>query len=88
MPQICDIDYSMLPDYMQDGARLYIERGILPGSFLQSVFSNDLVGAFATADPTNIKRLYDYADFLFNECPVECWGSRERVKAWHESKKA
>jgi len=55
---------------------------------LQSVFSNDLVGAFATADPTNIKRLYDYADFLFNECPEGCWGSRERVKAWHESKKS
>jgi len=75
-------DYSKLPDYMQSGMKLYIERGVLPGSFLQAVISNKLVESFAQADDVNTHRLRDYADFLYNQAPLGSWGSEKAMIAW------
>lgn len=77
-------NYSMLPDYMQDGMKLWVERGILPGSFLEAVLRNDLMGALGRADSNNIERLKDYGMFLYNEVPSTCFGSDEKVQAWAE----
>jgi len=68
--------------------RLYVEQGVLPGSFLRAVISNNLVEAFAQADSTNILRLFDYANFLYNEVPSPCWGSEEKMLAWAEKRRA
>jgi len=68
--------------------RRYIEEGALPGSFLRAVICNKLVEAFAQADSTNILRLFDYADFLYNEVPSPCWGSEEKMLEWAEKCKA
>jgi hypothetical protein len=76
------MNYEMLPEYMQDGMRLYIEKGIEPGSFLYSVLCNDLMGAFGTADSVNKARLADYCTFLYNEAPSQCHGSPAKVQAW------
>lgn len=77
-------NYSILPDYMQEGMQLWIERGILPGGFLTAVLRNDLMGALGRADSTNIDRLKDYGMFLYNEAPSDCFGSDEKVQKWEE----
>jgi hypothetical protein len=67
---------------MQDAMRLYIENGIDGGNFLNAVLCNDLMGATARADYINRGRLFDFCDFLYNEVPEGCHGSREKVEAW------
>lgn len=76
------IDYSLLPDHMRDGMRLYIEKGIPPGHFMTSVLSNDLMGAMGRADDINRHRIFDYAAFLYNEAPIGCFGSPDHVSEW------
>ena len=75
-------DYSKLPEHCRGGMKRYIEEGIPPGDFLEAVICNDLVQAFARADDTNITRLFDYANFLYNEVPSVCWGSKEKMLGW------
>jgi len=76
------IDYSALPEHMQDGARLYMEHGIAPGSFLTAILCNDFMGACAKADRINRERLFDYAQWLYNHAPRSSFGSRARVENW------
>ncbi|KKL92728.1 hypothetical protein LCGC14_1881740 [marine sediment metagenome] len=76
------IDYSKTPAHMGDEMRLYIEKGILPRSFLRAVLSNDFVEAVRQADYINTLRIYDWADFLYNQLPVVSWGSEEKMLAY------
>jgi len=76
------IDYSPLPEHMQDGMQMYIEYRIEPGSFLTAVLENDLMGALGKADDINKHRLYDYGLWLYNEAPAGCFGSVEAVREW------
>lgn len=76
------VDYSSLPEHMQDGARDYVERGYGPGSFLRAVLGNDLVGAFGHADEINLAAMTAWASWLSNEVPHGCWGSAAKVDAW------
>ena len=75
-------DYSRLPEHCREGMKRYIEHGIIPGDFLQAVICNKLVESFAIADDTNIKRLFDYTDFLYNEVPTSAWGSEKKMLEW------
>ena len=75
-------NYEILPEHMQDGMRLYIERGIEGGGFLTAVLCNDLMGALGKADSINRHALFDYGNFLYNEAPASCYGSPEKVAAW------
>lgn len=77
-------DYSKIPEHCRDGLRLYVERGIPPGSFVTAVLENNLVEAFGRADHVNMGRIRDYADWLYNDAPSSSWGSPARVKAWIE----
>ena len=76
------IDYSPLPEHMQDGMRRYMESGIEPGSFLYAVLSNNLMDAFGRADSINRHHLREYCEWLYNYAPRGSFGSQERVKAW------
>jgi len=87
MRTIYDINYDALPEHMRDGAKLYIERGIEPGSFLAAVLANDLVGAASRADHININALKAWAMWLYSDCPSQAWGSREKVAAWIETRR-
>jgi hypothetical protein len=75
-------DYSTIPEHMRDGARLYIENGIPPGSFLTAVISNDLFGALGKADEINRDRIFDWCRFFYNEAPGGCYGSAKRFDDW------
>jgi hypothetical protein len=79
------IDYTRLPYHMRDGMQLYIEEGIVPGSFLRAVLSNDLMGALGKADDINQAILPVYGRFLYNDAPCGCYGSPETVAAWCNS---
>jgi hypothetical protein len=76
------VEYDDLPDHMQDGAKLYVEKGIRPGDFMMTVLSNDLVGACERADVANRQYLREWATWLKWNCPGGAWGSREKVDAW------
>lgn len=76
------INYDRVPSHMQDGIRAYVETGRHPGGFLKAVLSNELVQAFNAADSTNRRYMDEWAAFLFNELPANCWGSRETVDEW------
>ena len=77
-----DVGYSGIPEHCRDGGRVYIEKGVRPGHFLEAVFSNKLVESFGRADYSNIEKMDAYARFLYNEAPSACWGSKERVEKW------
>jgi hypothetical protein len=67
---------------MREGARLYIEQGIEPGSFMVAILSNDLMGAFQRADHVNVEFMRHWADWLYNDCPMAARGKPERVENW------
>ena len=71
-----------IPERMMNGIKMYVEKGILPGDFLQCVISNDLFGAIGRADDENIRNLPAYTAFFYNKTPSICWGSREMMKEW------
>jgi hypothetical protein len=76
------IEYDTLPGDARETARLYVERGLAPGGFMRAVLENNLVQAFGHADAHNLVRMYDYADWLYNDVPADAWGSAARVQAW------
>ena len=76
------VKYDRLPIRMVCATRRYIEEGILPGDFLQQVFSNSLVGAYMEADNGNRACMFEWAKFLYWEAPPGCHGSKEKMVAW------
>jgi hypothetical protein len=76
------VNYSKCPSkHMEESVRLYVEHGILPGSFLQAVLANNLIHAAGRADSINAELLREWAFFLL-ELPDECWGSWGQVVKW------
>ena len=74
--------YDMLPDYMRDRARAYVENGEPVGSFLTAVFENNLVEALGRADMENRAAIFVWTRWLYNDVPMDAWGSPEKVAAW------
>jgi len=79
------IDYdadNLLPKHMREGMKRYIEDRRPTGSFLTAVLSNDLMNTLRCADDINRHCLFNYAMWLHNYAPPECYGSPEKVRAW------
>ena len=76
------LDRSNIPEYMHGGLILYLVHAVEPGGFLNAVLRNNLKEACVKADHINRDRLHDYVVFLYNEVPMNCWGSDEAVDAW------
>jgi len=81
-------DYSKLPGSLQNGMKRYIEEGVIPGHFLRAVLENNLSESFARADDMNRLHMYDIVSWMYNEAPIDCWGSEKKVKAWIEMRRA
>ena len=79
-----EMKYNLLPEHIRRGVKNYIERGIIPGDFLQAVICNNLKESFNRADDINITRMLDIVDFFYNEAPFLCWGSEEKMYKWIE----
>ena len=76
------VRYDKLPEHMQSGARLYIEEGIRPGSFLTAVLENNLTQAVQFADSTNRNLLSIYVEWMHWDIPSLAHGSPQLVSAW------
>ena len=74
--------YKLLPEHGREPMKLYIEKGIEPGSFLTAVLSNNLIESFGRADSINSERIRDYCQFLYQHAPRDCWGSLKRIDEW------
>ena len=44
--------------------------------------------AVGLADLHNIAIIPTYAHYIYNELPMKCWGSKEKVKEWLNNKEA
>jgi hypothetical protein len=78
------LNYTLIPSHMREGVRLYIEMGIMPGSFLTAVLENNLKEAVGRADSINKARITDWASFMFNEMPAGAQGNPENVRKYAE----
>jgi hypothetical protein len=71
-----------VPEHMRAGMARYVVLGVLPGSFLRAVLSNDLIEAGRMADDENRRCLFEYVMFFINYAPSDCYGSPEAMRAW------
>jgi len=82
MPEL-KLDYSYIPtDYCVEGMKNYFEHHIKPGDFLTALLENDFLKALRYADPVNMSRLGDWAQWLTNEPGMMTYGSKEAVARW------
>lgn len=71
-----------VPELVKHSLDLYVNNRIPAGHFLTAVLENDLAGAFAYADRVNKYFMGDIVAYIYNELPIACWGSREKVANW------
>lgn len=79
-----------VPEYMHGAILRFYNDGLHPGSFLAAVINNDLRGAIAKADETNMYKLPNYIRWFYNYAPGGSWGRpnavEEYIKRFHEQK--
>lgn len=80
--------YAAIPELTLRSLMLYVNDGVPTGSFLRSVLSNDLFGAFERADQQNRDTIGLLVTYIYNEIPAECWGTREHYHQWLDRKRA
>ena len=73
---------------MRSGLEIYLTTGRIPGNFLQALLSNNLIDAFARADPTNLDLLQQWCWWMHGEFPSTAWGSRDKMLAWSKERQA
>ena len=75
--------YGMeVPDEIIESIQRYVEHGIPTGGFLEAVICNNLREAVGRADHKNILILPAIVSYLYNECPMGCWGTADSFKEW------
>lgn len=72
-----------VPEHLREGLARYVIHGIIPGSFLQAVISNDLHGAIHLGDDDSLAGIKSILSFLWNSTPSQCFGDRVRLMQWH-----
>ena len=69
-------------EHMEDSMYLWVNKGILPGSFGTALLLNSLSGAVMAADARNRIRIPEWVEWCYWNLPSSCWGSEEKVLAW------
>lgn len=64
----------------------YVEHGLLPGSFVTAVLSNDLMGALGKADIDNRRDIFEICQYVWDTVPVAAHGSPQKVSQWLKRK--
>ena len=77
-----------IPDHTRGALERYITHGIIPGDFLISVLTNDLMGAISRADHDNSQCLRDIAAWIYMRAPGHCWGDIDAIREYSLSKRA
>lgn len=68
--------------YIKESLKSYIENRIPTGGFLHAVLSNDLMKAFQKADMRNRYQLFEIVEYIYNNLPINSYGSPEQVDKW------
>ncbi|MFW6015283.1 MAG: hypothetical protein ACOCRK_02530 [bacterium] len=71
-----------IPEGIKNSLDRYVNERVPVGGFLQAVLSNDLMGAMGKADEQNREALHSICSYVYNNIPLACWGSKEKVKKW------
>lgn len=71
-----------IPAHIKEAIDRYVTKGTSCGHFVMNVLENNLVGAINYADPENLKQIREIVSYCYNYIPGDCWGSKEKVKAW------
>lgn len=74
--------YEDIPERTQQTLIDYVERGYVPGSFVQAVLSNNLVESIGRADIQNLQALPSIGKFMYNRMPMNAWGSVDSVQRY------
>ena len=74
--------YDRAPASVVASIDRFVEHRIAPGSFVRAVLSNDLAGAFGTADESSLRGLRDIMLYIHWEVPARCHGSESKVQKW------
>jgi hypothetical protein len=64
------------------------EHCVYPGGFLCAVLEGDLFGAYGRADQLTLEGMQALVMFVYNQLPAGCWGSKDKMKAWHAERNA
>lgn len=78
------MNYDKIPENYREEMQRYVEQGLETGRFLYSILTNNFHDAVVRADKNNLIHLIDFAHFIYNELPTECWGNKEKVDKWIE----
>jgi hypothetical protein len=71
-----------IPENTMAALHRYVYYRVLPGSFLTSVLTNDLFGAYGRADTENLAAMKDILSYVYMEIPSVSWGNQEKVNQW------
>lgn len=71
-----------MPDDTKASLDRYVKEKIPTGGFLYAVLTNDLFEAVGRADIQNRHALFEICRYIYNELPLGCWGSVEKVSNW------
>jgi hypothetical protein len=78
--------YKRIPPHILASIDAWVLRATPTGGFVGAVLKNDLKGAVSHADLECIPAIPAMVAYLYNECPMACWGSVDQVKAWAAAK--
>lgn len=81
-------DYEPLAKEYRTDMEQYIKLGLLPGSWLARVLSNDLAMAIHEGTPIQVVDLPDVVRWLIRFAPAKCWGSPEIMMVWSTSRRS
>ena len=79
-------DKNLCPKNIVHTIDRYVNNGLQPGGFVTAVLTNDLTSAVMLADSNNLENLPHIVAYIYDSVPSNCWGSKDRVRAWVEKK--
>lgn len=74
--------YNKIPQSTLESLDLYVNQRISGGGFLDAVLSNNLKDAVSRSDDKNQEGLCQIVKYIYNNAPMSCWGSKEKVDNW------
>jgi len=75
-------DLKNLDPKLKESLDRYARDHIECGGFLSFALENNFMEAVCRADDNSLQQLQEIALYIYNDLPAQCWGSKEKVKAW------
>ena len=85
-PTACPVDSrtyeELIPALTLYGIHEYVQNRTPTGDFLRGVLTNDLKKVMWHGDDNNLNALRWIFMYVYNQCPADCWGDKEKVQDW------